>query len=179
MPLTMSITSSAAAAACWLRAPCRSAKRCWSGLLLTPPMPISLVTRIKVASCRSRRSSSLFSSPRPLGACGGVEQKVGGPQREAVYQHHTAPQVVAAQIALFLDVLPPRTATGLVHQYALAELVVPYMGRGQVDGMLGHRQGQLLGIKALARPLSSGYHNNVSCHLVSFRSQVDSACKSI
>ena len=58
MPLTVRYTSSAFAATYWLNHPSRSVKRLCTALSLTPPLPISFVTKMNVASCAVNLSNS-------------------------------------------------------------------------------------------------------------------------
>lgn len=62
MPDTISITSSAWAAAYWFIQPCMSVNFRCSSFSEVPPIPISLVTKMKVASCAVKRSNSALAA---------------------------------------------------------------------------------------------------------------------
>ena len=76
--------------------------------------------------------------------------KVGTPKRDAVDDGHASRQVVLAELLLFFDVRPLRTATLLVLLHPFTELLIPHMGRSHIDGILTQRQSQLLSVSALA-----------------------------
>ena len=62
MPDTISITSSARVAMYWFIQPCMSVNFRCSSFSEVPPIPISLVTKIKVASCAVKRSNSSLTA---------------------------------------------------------------------------------------------------------------------
>ncbi len=110
MPDTISITSSARAATYWFIQPCMSVNFRCSSFSEVPPMPISLVTKIKVASCAVKRSNSAFTAASARSVSESqVEEKIGTPQGDAVYQDDPSLQPVAAEFFLLFDVCPFRS----------------------------------------------------------------------
>ena len=69
---------------------------------------------------------------------------------------------MAAQFLLFLNVCPLGTSPLLVDENALAELLVPYMGCGEIDGIVAQLQCHPLRLLTLARTLSTGDKNYAS-----------------
>ena len=118
---------------------------------LTPPLPISLVTKMKVASWAVKRSVELgFDGLQCVVYLGGLEEEVRKPERDAVDDDDAARNIVTAEIFLFLNVRPLRTATRLMTAHPLTELFIPHMGGGQIDGIRRKAQGQALGLATLA-----------------------------
>ena len=85
-----------------------------------------------------------------------VEEEVRAPQGDAVNQHHSAADVVSAQLFFFFQIGPFRTAGFLMADNPLAELFVPYAGRGHVNGIGRKAQSQLFGIRTFSGTCSSG-----------------------
>ena len=85
-----------------------------------------------------------------------LEKEIGQPQRHAVDDRYATRQVIAAQEFLLLDVGPLWATAFLMATDTLTELLVPDVGRGQVDGVRREAQGQFFGVAALARALAAG-----------------------
>ena len=81
---------------------------------------------------------------------GGLEEEVREPERDAVDDDDAARDIVMAEVFLFLDVRPLRTATRLMTAHPLTELFIPHMGGGQIDRIRRKAQGQALGLATLA-----------------------------
>ena len=155
----MSTTSSAFDATYWFIQPSRSVKRRCMAFSLTPPQPISLVTKINVASCRVSRSNSSFRAPRASSTDGCSHSALSRRKKKLV--HHSVMQSTTATLPL-RSWRPFLAAPLLVFGHPLAELVVPDVRRRHVNGRRAEAQRQAFCISALAGTLPSGYHYNLS-----------------
>lgn len=84
-----------------------------------------------------------------------LEEEIGTPQRDAIYQHHPAGHVVLAEFLFFFNVRPLGSPCLPVLDDSLAKLFVPHSGGGHVDGAEREAERQFLGIRTFARTRAS------------------------
>ena len=158
MPDTISITSSARAATYWFIQPCMSVNFRCSSFSEVPPIPISLVTKMKVASCAVKRSNSAFTaaSARSVSECRSKKKLVHHKVMQSIRTIRPSPQPVAAEFFLLFDVCPFRPSAFLMPDYPLAEFFVPDACCGKINGSGRELECQLFRIGAFAGTCSSG-----------------------
>lgn len=97
MPHTIIITSSAQDAAYWFIHPSMSVNLRCTALSLVPPLPISLVTKMNVASCDINLSNSFFISLRALFVSGWLYESLLLSKKKFV--HHKVMQSITATLS--------------------------------------------------------------------------------
>ena len=106
--------------------------------------------------CREAVEFRLGSGKCPGGIRLEVEEEIGTPQGDAVYQDDPPLQPVAAEFFLLFDVCPFRSPAFLMLDYPLAEFFVPDACCGKINGSGRELECQLFRIGAFAGSFSSG-----------------------
>jgi hypothetical protein len=88
-----------------------------------------------------------------------VEEEIGGPERDAVDEDHSALHVVPTQEFLLFDVGPLLASALLVEFYAVAKVFVPNSRCCHVYGRIRKTECQSLGVFAFSGTLSASYQN--------------------
>ena len=141
----------------WLAHPWRSVNWRCSLFSETPPSPISLVTKMKVASCAVNRSNSaLAASSAELTSRMQVKKEIGAPQCDTINDDSPFVKLVFAQFFFFFDIGPLGSPILLMPDDALPEFIIPHTGCGQVDRGGGKAECHLFSKSTFAGPLSSG-----------------------
>lgn len=102
MPLTVRYTSSAFFATYWFSHPSKSVNRLCIAFPLTPPFPISFVTKMKVASWFVNLSNSAFISSRHLSTSGMLFSQLPAKKK---FVAHSVRQSISATL-LYIYMLP-------------------------------------------------------------------------
>ena len=152
MPDTISITSSARAATYWFIQPCMSVNFRCSSFSEVPPIPISLVTKMKVASCAVKRSNSAFTaaSARSVSECRSKKKLVHHKVMQSIRTIRPSSRWRLSSFcsSMFVHSGPPAF---LMPDYPLAEFFVPNACCGKINGSGRELECQLFRIGAFCR----------------------------